>query len=79
MNVLYQGKRTTARFPADVWEMYVAAVGSEDDASSMIRETLADAPDTSLTASEAARAFIAGYVVRSLSGSGSQLNMPLSR
>lgn len=74
-NVVYNGKRTTARLPDDLWELFVLAMDSDrlNAVSEVLfffgeREEKRKLMDSyyTISASEALRSFVTGYLRRSL-------------
>lgn len=55
-------RRTTIRIPDDMWEIFVAAVGTEKDAKAELLASLEEAEPQFASPSQVARSFISGYV-----------------
>ena len=69
LNAKYNQTRTTVRIPDELWELFVIAVGSEDEAVTDIKSFLSEYTSVrkeSSSASQVARWYIVGYVRRSI-------------
>lgn len=55
-------RRTTIRIPDDLWQIYVEAVGTEEEAKSELLESMSEAEPQFSSPSQVARSFITGYV-----------------
>lgn len=69
------GSRTTVRFPPELWELYVIAVGSEEAAKQDLRQDLYIFSRSSSDLSGYARQHMTDFIRRNLAPSRSQASI----
>ena len=71
LNVIWLGKRTTARFPDYLWRLALVASGRDDETMAQkLREFLASCDMAEKTASEIAQSYLVNWIEMELFSAG---------